>query len=59
VKPDALVEERDVDRVPPLLELLDAERRELLGEHAVVRPRPGGRFEHLVEERRARSDLRM
>jgi hypothetical protein len=48
---DALVEERDVDAMPALLELFDAERRELFSEHAVVRPRPAGRFEHLVEER--------
>ena len=48
---DALVEERGVDRVPPRRELLDAQRRELLGERAVVRPRPAGRLEHLVEER--------
>ena len=48
---DALIEERGVDGVAPRLELLDAQRRELLGEHAVVRPRPAGRLEHLVEER--------
>ena len=48
---DALVQERDVDRVPALLELVDAERGELLGEHAVVGPRLARRLEHLVEER--------
>jgi len=48
---DALVEERHVDRMPALLELLDAQTRELLGERPVVGPRPARRLEHLVEER--------
>ncbi len=48
---DALVEERRVDRVPARRELLDAQRRELLGERAVVGPGSAGRLEHLVEER--------
>ena len=56
---DALVEERDVDRAPALLELLDAQRRELLGERPVVRARRARRLEHLVEERaRGRSGRR-
>ena len=48
---DALIQERRVDGVPPRLELLDAQSGESLGEHAVVRPRPSRRLEHLVEER--------
>ena len=48
---DALIQERGVDGVPPRLELLDAQRREPLGEHAVVRPGLPRRLEHLVEER--------
>ena len=48
---DPLVHERELDRVPPLLELLEAEPAELLRERAVVRPRRPGRREHLVVER--------
>ena len=48
---DPLVHERQLDRVPPLLELLEAEPAELLRERPVVRPRRSGRLEHLVVER--------
>ena len=48
---DALVDERQLDRTPPLLELVGAEPAELLRERPVVRPRLPGRREHLVEER--------
>ncbi len=48
---DPLVEERGVDRAPALLELLDAEPCELVGQHPVVRARQAGGLEHLVEER--------
>ena len=48
---DPLVHERELDRVPPLLELLEAEPAELHRESAIVRPRRSGRREHLVVER--------
>ena len=48
---DPLVEEREVDAVPPFLEVLGAEHRELLGEGAIVRSWHTGCLEHLVEER--------
>ena len=47
---DPLVHERQLDRVPPLLELLEAEPAELLRESPIVRPRGPGRLEHLVVE---------
>src|SRR5207342_672472 len=48
---DPLVHERELDRVPPLLELLEAEPAELDGESTIVRSRGSGRREHLVVER--------
>ena len=56
---DALVQERGVDGPAPLLELLDREPGQLREELGVVRPRPAGLVEHLVEEAdRGRSSRR-
>ena len=49
-EPDALVQERHVHGAPALLERIDADRREPLGEHLVVRPHAPRGLEHLVEE---------
>ena len=48
---DPLVHERELDRAPPLLELLEAEPAELHGESPIVPPRLPDRLEHLVVER--------
>jgi hypothetical protein len=47
---DPLVHERELDRAPALLELLEAEPAELHGEGTIVRPRRSDRREHLVVE---------